>query len=127
MSATAESTTRSGFPVLDMMLQMQRIGMRAMTLYQPIVSAFVESAKSSQSTEVWTTRAQATDARDTNEDQVIGVGEEVLNVGTRMVPGKTTRVRRIVEQTPVRQDVTLHTETVVLGRRRPFPQPGAMC
>ena len=57
MSATAESTTRSGFPVLDMMLQMQRIGMRAMTLYQPIVSAFVESAKSSQSTEVWTTRS----------------------------------------------------------------------
>lgn len=41
-----------------------------------------------------------------------------------MVPGKTTRVRRVVVQTPVQQDVTLHSETVVLERRRPFSTNG---
>jgi stress response protein YsnF len=35
-----------------------------------------------------------------------------------MVAGKTTRVRRVVVQAPVQQDVTLHTETVVLERRK---------
>ena len=64
------------------------------------------------------------DVRKTNEEQVIGVGEEVLNVGTHMVPGKTTRVRRVVVENPVQQDVTLHTETVVLERRKPIAQSG---
>jgi stress response protein YsnF len=48
----------------------------------------------------------------------------VLNVGTRMVPGKTTRVRRVVVESPVQQDVTLHTETVVLERRKPLLSTG---
>ena len=55
---------------------------------------------------------------------MIGIGEEVLNVGTRMVPGKTTTVRRVVVESPVQQDVTLHTETVVLERRRPIATSG---
>jgi stress response protein YsnF len=42
-----------------------------------------------------------------------------------MVPGKTTRVRRVVVQTPVQQDVTLHSETVVLERRRPLSTNGS--
>jgi len=41
-----------------------------------------------------------------------------------MVAGKTTRIRRIVVQTPVQQDVTLHTETVVLERRKPISSNG---
>jgi stress response protein YsnF len=57
-------------------------------------------------------------------EQVIGVGEEVLNVGTRMVAGKTTRVRRVVIESPVQQDVTLHTETVVLEHRQPVLSSG---
>jgi hypothetical protein len=61
---------------------------------------------------------------DTNEEQVIGVGEEVLNIGTRMVAGKTTRIRRVVVQAPVQQDVTLHTEAVVLERRKPISASG---
>jgi stress response protein YsnF len=63
-------------------------------------------------------------SHDANEEQVIGVGEEVLNVGTRMIPGKTTRVRRVVVESPVQQDVTLHTETVVLDRRKPILSSG---
>jgi stress response protein YsnF len=35
------------------------------------------------------------------------------------VAGKTTRVRRVVVEAPVQQDVTLHTETVVVERRKP--------
>jgi stress response protein YsnF len=64
------------------------------------------------------------ESHNSNEEQVIGVGEEVLNVGTRMVAGKTTRVRRVVVQAPVQQDVTLHTETVVLERRKPISSNG---
>jgi stress response protein YsnF len=124
MSSTIDNFTKSAFPMLDMMLQMQRMGMRAMTLYQPLTSAFLNSANALQSSDSRSTSVQTTEVRATNEEQVIGIGEEVLNVGTRMVPGKTTRVRRIVEQTPVQQDVTLHTETVVLERRRPISTNG---
>ena len=33
MSFTSSNTTKSTFPILDMMLQMQRIGLQAMTMY----------------------------------------------------------------------------------------------
>ncbi|WP_158258252.1 YsnF/AvaK domain-containing protein [Rhodopila globiformis] len=126
MSYTSGNTTSSAFPILDMMLQMQQIGLRAMTLYRPVTSAFLDAVADTE-------RAAATDlagarrGRASREaagheaagERVIAVGEEVLNVGTRVVPGKTTRVRRVVVESPVQQDVTLHTETVVLERRRP--------
>jgi stress response protein YsnF len=111
--------------MVDMMLQMQRLGMRAMTLYQPIASAFIESALMPQSAGSAVTHRRSAETHNANEEQIIGVGEEVLNVGTRMVPGKTTRVRRVVVQTPVQQDVTLHSETVVLERRRPLSTNGS--
>jgi hypothetical protein len=41
-----------------------------------------------------------------------------------MVPGKTTRVRRVVVENPVQQDVTLHTETVIPERRKPITKSG---
>jgi len=50
---------------------------------------------------------------------VIPVGEETLNVGTRRMAGETTRVRRIVVETPVEQDVSLREERVVVERRKP--------
>src|SRR3954454_20994762 len=106
------------FPMLDMMLQMQRLGMRAMTIYQPLASTFLDSALTPQSAGS-AGRRRSFETHNANEEQIIGIGEEVLNVGTRMVPGKTTRVRRVVVESPVQQDVTLHTETVVVERRRP--------
>ncbi len=51
--------------------------------------------------------------------EVIPVGEETLNVGTRLVAGETTRVRRIVVETPVERDVSLREERVVVERRKP--------
>ena len=37
--------------------------------------------------------------------EVIPIGEETLNVGTRRVAGETTRVRRMVVETPVEQGI----------------------
>ena len=131
MSFTTGNMTRSAFPMLDMMLQMQRIGMQAMSLYQPITSAFLDAAKTNgraTNSEIFGTarerRPETRVSHETNAEQVVGIGEEVLNIGTRMVPGKTTRVRRVVVESPVQQDVTLHTETVVVERRRPQSNVG---
>jgi stress response protein YsnF len=110
--------------MLDMMLQMQRAGLRAMTLYQPAMSAFFDTARAIESTARFGAGLAAREVGEPNAEQVIAVGEEVLNVGTRVVPGKTTRVRRIVLESPVHQDVTLHTETVVLEHRKPLLSSG---
>jgi len=122
MSNTSENIAKTAFSVIDMMLQMQRIGLRAMTMYEPLTSAYLE--KASQQVGVSAVRSRPAKTLNTNEEQVIGIGEEVLNVGTRMVQGKTTKVRRVVVEAPVQQDVTLHSETVVLERRRPISSNG---
>jgi stress response protein YsnF len=125
MSYTSGSTTNPVFPMIDMMFKMQRLGLRAMSMYQPLVSNFLDATQAvERSVERTAMRARPSEVHDTNEEQVVAVGEEVLNVGTRMVPGKTTRVRRVVVESPVQQDVTLHTETVVLERRKPLLSTG---
>jgi stress response protein YsnF len=130
MSFTSGNMTKNAFSMLDMMMSMQRLGLQAVSAYQPLVSAFLDSttvAERATRPLFGATRDRRPEVRklhDTNEEQVIGVGEEVLNVGTRMVAGRTTRIRRVVVQTPVQQDVTLHTETVVMERRRPISSSG---
>jgi len=130
MSVTSVKTTRSAFPILDTMLEMQRIGLRAMTLYQPVASAFLDSAVRAERAATSSffasprNRTAAQARQDADAEHVVAIGEEVLNVGTRTVPGKTTRVRRVVVESPVQQDVTLHTETVVVERRRPTSSIG---
>jgi stress response protein YsnF len=131
MSYTSDNISKTVYPVLDMMMNMQRLGLRALSIYQPLTSAFLDSTVAAQrgagSGFFGSARGRSSELRDvrnTNEEQVIGVGEEVLNVGTRMVPGKTTRVRRMVVENPVQQDVTLHTATVVLERRKPIAMSG---
>jgi Domain of unknown function (DUF2382) len=124
MSRASGNATKSAFPMLDMMLHMQQLGLRAMTMYQPMVLTFLNLAERSTQLGFAGATRRTLDAHDANEEQVIAVGEEVLDVGTRMVPGKTTRVRRVVVQSPVQHDVTLHTETVVLERRQPLLSNG---
>ncbi len=133
MSYTTRTMTQNAYSMLDMMMNMQRLSLQAVSAYQPLVSAFLDSTKSVERaarpffSAAATSRPRAPEYResnDSNEEQVIGVGEEVLNVGTQMVPGKTTRVRRVVVQAPVQQDVTLHTQTVVLQRRKPISSNG---
>ena len=50
-------------------------------------------------------------------EAVIPLSEEELSVGKRAVERGTTRVRRFVVETPVEQDVTLHSERVSIERR----------
>ena len=131
MSFTSDTMTKSAFSMFNMMMDMQRMGLQAMSVYKPLTSAFLNSASAAEgdyrSAFSGSARGRTSEFREShnaNEEQVIGVGEEVLNVGTRLVPGKTTRVRRFVVQKPVQQDVTLHTETVVLERRKPVLTSG---
>src|SRR5690348_7730338 len=92
MSLTSGTTTKSAFPILDMMLQMQRIGLQAMTLYQPMTEALLDAATNMEravpSSLFSGTRERASyQDRRTHEasaEQVIAVGEEVLTVGTRV-------------------------------------------
>jgi len=52
-------------------------------------------------------------------EEVIPLGEEVLEVGKRTENLGTVRIRRFVVETPVERQVTLQSERVVVERRRP--------
>lgn len=52
-------------------------------------------------------------------EEVIPLGEEVLEVGKRTENRGTARIHRFVVETPVEQQVTLASEKVVVERRRP--------
>ena len=52
-------------------------------------------------------------------EEVISLGEEVLEVGKRTENRGTVSVRRFVVETPVEREVTLQRERVVVERRRP--------
>jgi len=52
-------------------------------------------------------------------EEVIPLGEEVLEVGKRTENRGTARIRRFVVETPVERQVTLQSEKVVVERRRP--------
>ncbi|WP_270938325.1 DUF2382 domain-containing protein, partial [Falsiroseomonas oryzae] len=55
-------------------------------------------------------------------EEVIPLGEEVLEVGKRTENRGTARIRRYVVETPVEREVTLQQERVVVERRRPVGQ-----
>jgi uncharacterized protein (TIGR02271 family) len=50
-------------------------------------------------------------------EEVIALSEEQLRVGKRLVNRGTTHIRRFVVETPVEENVTLHTERVSIDRR----------
>jgi uncharacterized protein (TIGR02271 family) len=51
------------------------------------------------------------------DEQVIPLSEEQLTIGKRLINRGTTRIRRFVVETPVEENVTLHTERVSIDRR----------
>jgi hypothetical protein len=55
----------------------------------------------------------------TAAEEVIPLGEEVLEVSKRTENRGTAKIRRYVVETPVEQQVTLQSERVVVERRRP--------
>lgn len=52
-------------------------------------------------------------------EEVVPLGEEVLEVGKRTENRGTARIRRFVVETPIERQVTLQSERVVVERRRP--------
>jgi stress response protein YsnF/hemerythrin-like domain-containing protein len=52
-------------------------------------------------------------------EEVIQLGEEVLDIGKRTENRGTARIRRFIVESAVEQEVTLRSERVVVERRRP--------
>lgn len=50
-------------------------------------------------------------------EEVIALSEEQLTVGKRLVNRGTTHIRRFVVETPVEENITLHSERVSIDRR----------
>ena len=99
-----DSMMFSGMAWMEMMLRLQRASLQSFSTYSPSSETRISGALPQRSTGV----------------EVIPVGEERLNVATRVVQGETIRVRRRVVEQPVEQEVTLREETVVVERR---PRP----
>ncbi len=113
--SSPNSPVSTGIPFWDMMLQMQRASSQALSSFVPLASYGGQA-----STARFEERSKAPAAqRTTNSVEVLPVGEETFHVGTHTVQGETTRLRRVVVETPVEQQVSLRTETVVVERRKP--------
>ena len=102
----AQPAVSTGIPFWDMMLSLGKASQQAMAGYAPQAEHGTRSDRGAV-------------RQTTSSVEVIPVGEETLNVGTRLVAGETTRVRRIVVETPVEQAVSLREERVVVERRKP--------
>ena len=115
-TAQREATLRSdapistGIPFWDMMLSFGKASQQAMAGYAARGDVAAQSSHRA---------VQQSVHQSTGSVEVIPVGEETLNVGTRLVTGETTRVRRVVVETPVEQAVSLREERVIVERRKP--------
>jgi hypothetical protein len=48
MSFTTQTMTKNAFSMLDMMMNIQRLSLQAVSAYQPLVSAFLDSTKTAE-------------------------------------------------------------------------------
>jgi len=108
----SETPVSTGIPFWDMMLSFGKASQQALAGYAP-QAGFAPRPEYGTRFDRGAVRAT------TNSVEVIPVGEETFHVGTHTVQGETTRLRRIVVETPVEQQVSLRTETVVVERRKP--------
>ena len=106
---TALST---GIPFWDAMLSIGKASQQVLSAYAPRPEYAAQAGYASRFD-------RGSVHQTTGNVEVIPVGEETLNVGTRLVAGETTRVRRIVVETPVEQSVSLREERVIVERRKP--------
>ncbi len=102
----SEAPVSTGVPFWDMMLSFGKASQQALSGYAP-------------GAEYGARLDRGAVKHTTSNVEVIPVGEERLNVGTRLVAGETTRVRRVVVETPVEQGVSLREERVIVERRKP--------
>ncbi len=107
-----DTPVSTGLPFWDMMLSFGKASQQALSSYAP-------QGGYAPRPEYDTRSGRGAGQHTTSNVEVIPVGEETLNVGTRLVAGETTRVRRVVVETPVEQGVSLREERVVVERRKP--------
>jgi uncharacterized protein (TIGR02271 family) len=105
LAAQDRGGIRTGIPFWDMMLSFGQASHQALSGY---AARSNEGPRSGQEAH-----------RAASDFEVIPLAEETLHVGTRLVAGDTTRVRRTVVVTPVEQSVTLREERVIVERRKP--------
>jgi uncharacterized protein (TIGR02271 family) len=94
----------SGMAWWEVMLKLQRVSLQSFSSYSPSTETRISGALPHRTAGV----------------EVIPMGEERLNVATRVVQGETTRIRRRVVEQPVEQEVLLRDEKVIVERR---PRP----
>jgi len=63
------------------------------------------------------TRRDLVPTTEQTREQVVALGEEVLDISTRRVAGNATRIRRVVKEIPVERHVEMHDETIIVERR----------
>ena len=115
----SDTPVSTGIPFWDMMLSLGQTSRQVLSGYAPQAGYAPRPEHGTQSD-------RGAVQHTTSSVEVIPVGEETLNVGTRLVAGETTRVRRIVVETPVEQGVSLREERVVVERRKPTAAGAAM-
>ncbi|MGD0106903.1 MAG: hypothetical protein ABSC06_23120 [Rhodopila sp.] len=121
MSYALENFTKSAFSVFDMMLQMQRIGLEAMTMYEPLTAAYLDAVMASQSVGLAAMKSRRSiNTPGSVEAPLVATREEVASVEAPMPQVKPIRVRRVVLEKPVQQDVTLQAEPLVEENSRPL-------
>ncbi len=102
-------------PVFDWMMTMQRqmlsFQQQALSMYGLSASRAIGAARSV---------GVAATQQVTGNEEVIPLGRETLNVGTRVINQGTTRIRRFVIETPVEEKVALRNERVIVERRQPI-------
>jgi uncharacterized protein (TIGR02271 family) len=79
-------------------------------------ASFGLGANRSATAAAGTREAHGAGLRD-GDEEVIPISEEQLTIGKRLVNRGTTRIRRFVVETPVAENVTLHSERVSIDRR----------
>lgn len=119
ISSSPNAPASTGIPFWDMMLQMQRASTQALSSFVPLASYTTQTSGARLDARLDERSSGHSAQRTSNSVEVIPVGEETFHVGTHTVQGETTRLRRIVVETPVEQQVSLRTETVVVERRKP--------
>ncbi len=86
----SDAQLRTGNPFFDMLFSMQKASQQALSVYTAPAERRLDGSAPQQST---------------STVEVIPLGEEILNVGTRTMQGNTVRLRRVVVEAPVEKQV----------------------
>jgi stress response protein YsnF len=113
----APARTSMSAPILNWMLLVQR---QVLNFQQQALSLYGFNGIAGRSNSMFSNARKFSSNQEAHDVEVLPLGRETLNVGTRVVNQGTTRVRRFVIETPVEEKVPLRQERVIIERRRPI-------